>query len=149
MIKKEIVIPILSIVAIIGVFVAGFAIESQELASDKNSITISNIKSNFEKDPWVGYYTGNVTAMLQSNKSFESVTGFIEYYDNNGALISSNYMVQPLKIVKDQKYKINEQYYGVDSNKPTSVRIIIYDNSNFNNPPQSNESIIFEKKVNV
>ncbi|GLI12364.1 hypothetical protein MARBORIA2_14540 [Methanobrevibacter arboriphilus] len=150
MIKKEIVIPILSIVAIIGVFTAGYVIEGQELASDKNSITISNIQTSFEKDPWVGYYMGNVTALLESNKSFEAVTGLIEYYDSNGVLITSNYMMQPIKIVEGQKYKINEQYYGGNDNiKPASIKIIIYDNTNYNNAYQSNESIIFEKKLNI
>lgn len=148
MIKKEIIIPILSIILIVGTFVVGFSIENQELVDSKNSIEITNIKSNFEKDPWLDFYMGNITGTLKSNKTFDSVSGVIEYYDSNGALIVTNYMINPTKILEGQTYKITEQFYGTDNTKPASARIIIY-NNDFKNGYQTNESIIFEKKINL
>lgn len=148
MIKKEIIIPIISVILIIATFAVGFAIESQELSNDKNSIDITNIKSNIEKDQWLDFYTGNISGILKSNKSFDSVNGVVEYYDGNGALIVSNYMMNPTKIVEGQTYKISEQFYGADNTKPTSAIIRIY-NNDFKNGYQTNESIIFEKKINL
>lgn len=149
MIKKEIIIPILSVLLVIGTFIGAYALETQEIADDKNSIEISNLKTSFAKDEWVDVFDGNITGILKSNKSFDSVSGVIEYYDNNGALINTMYMSQPIKIIEGQVYKINENYYSnIGGAKPASIKIIIY-NNDFSKGYQTNESIIYEKKINV
>jgi len=146
--KKELIIPIISIIAIIATFAIGFAIESQELSDDKDSITISNLKANFEKDSWGDYYNGNITGILKSNKSFDSVSGEIEYYDSSGTLMSTSYISNPTKIVEGQTYKISESYFSMDSTKPSTARIIFY-NNDYRTSYRSQESILFEKKINI
>ncbi|KZX16411.1 hypothetical protein [Methanobrevibacter curvatus] len=147
MVKKEILIPILSIILIFGVFFVASEVQKQEIMDEKNAIEFSDFKANFAIFPYSNVYDGNVSGVLKSNKTFNFVYGEIVFYDENKMIIGTT----PLSIsdiYEDETYYIHVPYYGNDNKKPAHIKIIIYNNDG-TVEFKSHESILYENSFDV
>lgn len=126
--KKLWAIPILTIVLIFALLIAGVALYQ---FNAENSIEVGNITQNIT-DGGYGYYTGEVMGDIYVGTNFDYLEVTVNYYDSAGKVIDSTIGWNELNPDSGKTYKFSGWYYK--DTPPAKAEIKVVDSAKSTTP---------------
>ena len=118
--KKLWAIPILTIVLLIVLLVAGGALYQ---INAENSVTIENLSQNITNDGY-GYYDGYITGDIKVDSSFDYLCVYVDYFDNEGKVIDSTIGWNHANPENGMTYKISSMYFKQTPPAKAEIKVV-------------------------
>ena len=129
--KKLWVIPILTVVLIFGVIIAGSAFYHMNAG---NSIEVSNITQDIKSNGY-GYYNGKVYGDLFVGTNFDYLKVTVDFYDDQGKILYSTIGWNQMHPDSGKTYKFEGMYYK--EKQPIKAEIKVFDSATSSTPLHS------------
>lgn len=126
--KKLWAIPILTVVLIFGMLIAGGAFYQ---INAENSIEVSNITQDI-KDGGYGYYNGKVYGDIFVGANFDYLEVTVDFYDSDNKILYSTIGWNQLHPASGKTYKFEGMYYK--EKQPIKAEIKVSDSANSATP---------------
>jgi hypothetical protein len=126
--KKLWAIPILTVVLIFALLIAGGAIYQ---ANAVNSIKVGNLTQNITNDGY-GYYDGYLTGDIKVDSNFDYLCVNVDYFDSEGKVIRSDIGWNDIQPESGKTYKISSWYF--EQTQPVKAELKVVDSSDDTTP---------------
>lgn len=126
--KKLWAIPILTLVLVFGMLIAGGAFYQMNA---ENSIEVGNITCDIKNDGY-GYYNGEVSGDIFVGTSFDYLEVTVNYYDNENKIIDSTIAWNDLNPDSGNTYKFEGHYFN--QKQPAKAEIKVVDSAKSTTP---------------
>ena len=126
--KKLWAIPILTVVLIFALLIAGGAIYQ---ANAVNSIEVGNLTQNITNDGY-GYYDGYLTGDIKVDSNFDYLCVNVDYFDSEGKVIRSDIGWNDIQPESGKTYKISSWYF--EQTQPVKAELKVVDSSDDTTP---------------
>ena len=121
--KKLWAIPILTVVLIFGLIIAGGALYQ---VNAENSIEVGNITQNIKNDGY-GYYSGSVSGDIHVDTNFDYLEVTVNFYDNQGKIIYSTIGWNDINPDSGKTYTFEGNYF--ENEPPAKAEIKVVDSA--------------------
>ena len=115
--------PIISIILLVLVAVAGQSVYNNYISASSEAINVTNISNNIVVDH--GYYTGEITGILTISEDFDYLTAKIDFYDSSGAKMDNTaYVITQNKAKSGETFNIKGFYMSKEN--PAKAILTVY-----------------------
>lgn len=115
-------IPIISIIIIIGAAVAAQGSINLGVSQSKQALTVTNLNTSINESAYTDYKTITITGDLTSTQSFKYLQASVKWFDSSGAIIKTDSIGWTVTDVQqNQVYKFKINYF--DKTKPAKAQI--------------------------
>ena len=127
--KKLWALPILTVVLVFGLLIAGSAMYH---ANAENSIEVGNITQNIKNDGY-GYFDGAVSGDIHvGGTNFDYLEVTVDFYDSQDKILYSTIAWNELNPNTDKTYKFEGTYF--DQKAPVKAEVKVFDSSQATKP---------------